>query len=143
MRIGISILVLIALQGPPQPAQAALDQTVAGYCAAWSEPDVAKRRALLAKVWAPGGTYTDPNTHVEGIDALSGAIDAFHKQFPGVRIVVTSQVDYHHGAARFSWRMIESSGNTRIEGMDYAEFAPDGRITKIVGFFGPFRGAGR
>ena len=136
-----TVLALILLAGPQtqQPSQAALDRTVADYGAAWNEPDPARRRVLLEKVWAPGGTYTDPTTHVDGIDGLLAAIEGFQKQFPGVKIAVTSQADVHHGVLRFSWRMTDASGAARIDGIDFAELAPDGRIKRIVGFFGPLK----
>jgi hypothetical protein len=38
---------------------------------------------------------------------------------------------------RFSWRLIQPDG-TAIEGMDFGELDGDGRIKRIVGFFGPF-----
>lgn len=50
-----------------------------------------------------------------------------------------SKVDFHHGVARFSWRMIEASGTTRMEGTDFVEIARDGRISRVVGFFGPLK----
>jgi hypothetical protein len=34
--------------------------------------------------------------------------------------------------------MKDSSGAAMVTGMDYGEFNNDGKITKIVGFFGPF-----
>ena len=133
------LIAFLASQAAPAPSQAALDETVAAYCAVWSDPDPARRRELANRVWAPGATYTDPQVHLDGADALLAYIVDFHKRFPGVKIVVTSQADYHHGALRFSWRMVNGSGGTVVEGMDYGELAPDGRIRKIVGFFGPFK----
>ena len=132
-------LSLLALPHAQQPPQDVLDRTIADYAAAWSEPDPARRRAYLEKVWAPGGTYTDPATHAEGVDALLNAIAAFHKQFPGVKIVATSHADYHHHMLRFSWRMTDGAGATRMEGIDFGELAADGRIKRIVGFFGPLK----
>ena len=116
-----------------------LDQVIADYCAAWGEPDVARRRELLNKSWAPDGTYTDPTVHVAGQQDLIRYISDFQQRFPGVKIVATSQADFHHGVARFTWRMVEGSGTTRVEGIDFVELAPDGRIRRIVGFFGPVK----
>ena len=41
-------------------SQAALDETVKLYCAAWGEPDVARRRKMLESTLTPEATYTDP-----------------------------------------------------------------------------------
>ena len=54
-----------------------------------------------------------------------------------------SQVDAHHGIARFAWRAIEANGNALPEGIDIAFFTPDGsRIERILGFFGPTKPLG-
>jgi hypothetical protein len=110
---------------------------VDAYGAAWGEPDASKRRALLERAWADGATYTDPQSDVSGIDGLIELISGFQQQVNGAKIVATSAVDVHHDKFRFTWAMQAADGATMIEGIDYGELAPDGRIQKIVGFFGP------
>lgn len=44
-------------------ARNAVCGVLAGYLAAWNEPDAAARRAQLERVWAPDGHYTDPGSH--------------------------------------------------------------------------------
>ncbi len=119
-------------------AQAKVDETVAAYGAAWNEPDIAARRELLEKAWAAGGTYTDPTVHLEGREALVQHISGFLKGLPGARIVPTSHADLHHGVLRFSWRILKPDGSTLSDGMDFGELDADGRIKRIVGFFGAF-----
>jgi hypothetical protein len=46
-------------------------------------------------------------------------------------------VDLHHGRLRFAWKLTDASGRTVVEGIDFCELAPDGRLRRIVGFFGP------
>ena len=112
-------------------------QIVEAYGAAWNEPDEAKRRALLEQSWTNDGVYTDPQSHAEGRDALLALIAGFQAQAPGARIAATSHADEHHGKLRFTWKMLGADGSTVIEGIDFGELAPDGRIKRIVGFFGP------
>jgi len=107
------------------------------YGAAWNEEDETKRRALLERAWADDGVYTDPQSHVEGRDALIALITGFQQQAPGAHIIATSAVDEHHSKLRFTWKMEGADGNTVMEGIDFGELAPDGRIKRIVGFFGP------
>jgi hypothetical protein len=113
-------------------------ETVTTYGDAWNEPDADKRRALLEAAWADDGTYRDPTASVDGRDGLLEHIAGFRDALPGARIEMTSGVDEHHGWARFAWAMVGADGATAIEGFDACEFAPDGRLQRIVGFFGPF-----
>jgi hypothetical protein len=112
------------------------EEIVAAYMAAWNETDEAKRRALLDKAWADGGTYTDPQSDVAGRDALSTLIAGMHGQMPGSRIDLASKVDVHHDKLRFNWKFVGGGGAPVIEGVDYGELAADGRLAKIIGFWG-------
>ena len=112
-------------------------QIVATYGASWGEPDAAKRRQLLEQAWADDGVYSDPQSHAEGRDALVELIGGFQAQVAGAKIVATSAVDQHHSTFRFTWAMQATDGSKMMDGIDFGELAPDGRIKRIVGFFGP------
>ncbi|MEO8696790.1 MAG: nuclear transport factor 2 family protein [Acidimicrobiales bacterium] len=113
------------------------DEIVTAYGAAWNEHDDAKRAALLEHSWADSGLYTDPTATAMGRDALIAHIGGFHQTMPGHTIDLASGVDTYGGCFRFAWVM--RKGNEAVlEGMDFGELAPDGRISRIVGFFGPF-----
>ncbi len=114
-----------------------LEATIDRYCEAWTDPDPAKRAALLADVWAPGATYTDPMVHAEGAEALLKHIAGIHQHRPGARIARTSELQVHHDVARFAWQVTLPDGSSLPEGLDLAIFDADGRIKWIVGFFGP------
>jgi hypothetical protein len=115
----------------------ALERLIDAYCAAWSEADGAARARLLADVWAEGATYTDPRAHVTGTHALAAHIGRVLASRPGARVVRTSAVDTHHGLARFAWRVVEADGTMLPDGIDFAEVSAEGKLTRIVGFFGP------
>ena len=114
-----------------------VDEIVQIYGAAWLEPDEDKRRQLLVQAWADDGTYTDPLRHLEGREALNRTIATFQRQRPGERIVLTSGVDHHHDMVRFAWQWYGADSSTIMEGIDFGELASDGRLRRIVGFFGP------
>jgi hypothetical protein len=114
-----------------------LNQLIDDYCAAWSEADAARRAALLARVWSPGASYTDPRAQLVGADQLAAHIAKVLAQRPGARVVRTSAIDLHHGLARFTWRVVQADGSMLPEGIDFAEISPDGKLLRIVGFFGP------
>ena len=115
-----------------------LDALIGDYCAAWSERDAAKRWALLERVWAADGTYTDPTAHVAGRSALDAHIGRMLADGlpPGASIVASTHVDTHHDRFRFGWKGVLPDGTTFLEGIDFGEVDDDGRLLRIVGFFG-------
>jgi hypothetical protein len=106
------------------------------YASAWMETDESARRRALQAAWADDGAYCDPTALVEGREALVQHIGGFHAQLPAHRLVVTSGVDEHHGFLRFAWAIQNSDGTLVLEGIDFGELADDGRLRRIVGFFG-------
>jgi len=114
-----------------------VEEIVAAYAAAWNEPDAVARRRALERAWADGGIYSDPTARVEGRDALLAHIGGFQAQMPGARILLTSGIDAHHGAIRFTWALRAGDGRIVTEGIDFGELADDGRLRRITGFFGP------
>jgi hypothetical protein len=115
-----------------------LAEIVAAYGAAWNETDEEKRRKLLEQSWADDGIYQDPTGRAEGRDALVAHIGGFQQMMPGNVIDNTSGVDTYGEIFRFSWAMRGPDGMVALEGMDFGEVAPDGRLKSISGFFGPF-----
>jgi hypothetical protein len=113
-----------------------LNERVATYGAAWGAEE-SERRRLLEAAWADDGVYADPMGRAEGREALVAHIAGFQAQFPGHEIVMTSGVDEHSGCFRFAWALADADGTTVMEGIDFGEVAPDGRISRITGFFGP------
>lgn len=107
------------------------------YCSAWSKEDPLQRRALLLPIWSDDATYTDPIVHAAGAEELLAYITSIHAKYPGVRILRTSDVDVHHGIARFAWRFATPDGASFPDGLDIAFLDPgQKRITRIIGFFG-------
>ena len=118
------------------------DEVVLAYIEAWNTPDEQARRDLLDRCWADEGTYTDPISEVRGKEALVAHIGRFLSERPsrrstGHRIPIGSGVDHHHGMIRFTWVMLDPKGVSVFQGLDVGEFAADGRLRRIIGFFGP------
>jgi hypothetical protein len=108
------------------------------YCDVWNEPDPTLRAALLAVVWAPGATYTDPSVHAASADELLAHIANVRARRPGASVLRSSAVDAHHGLARFTWHVVQADGVALLDGLDIAFLTADGlRIERIIGFFGP------
>lgn len=117
--------------------QTVAEAAVTAYCDAWNEPDAARRRKILEPVWARGATYTDPTVDLTGIDELVAHIERVFDKYPGSRIVRTSAVDVHHGMLRFTWHKELADGRALPEGIDIGEISGDGKLRRILGFFGP------
>jgi len=143
LRVALTAIALSSITVSPKRAaaqqvavQLSPDSIVAAYCAAWSSADRATRNSLLARVWAADGVYSDPApTLASGRDALSNSIASFQRGHPGARFKRSSP-QVHHGMMRFSWLLLGPGGAVRSPGMDFGELAADGRIRRIVGFFG-------
>jgi hypothetical protein len=120
-----------------EDSQTLFEESVLAYVAAWSEVDEGKRRMLLETGWAENGIYIDPTGEVSGREALVQHIGRLLQQFPGDRILLTSGIDEHHGQIRFTWVRIRPDGNRIREGIDIGEMGIDGRLIRMIGFFGP------
>ncbi len=92
---------------------------------------------MLERGFTSDGTYTDPLSHVESRDDLSRLIGGFLQKFSGAKIIPISHSDLHHGMIRFAWRFVNGEGKTVNEGTDFWMLSEEGKLRKIVGFFGP------
>jgi hypothetical protein len=110
--------------------------TIETYLAMWNEPDPARRADYIEQAWAEDGSYVDPLLEAEGHSALSEMVASVHAQYPGHRFHRTSGVDIHHDQVRFGWELAAPDGRTTVAGIDVGAVSPDGRLQRIVGFFG-------
>lgn len=114
--------------------------TVDGYLSAYNEPDRARREALIGQVWADDGRLIDPPLAGEGHSGISDMADAMHAHYAGHRFRRVSGIDIHHDQLRFAWELIGPDGQAKLSGLDVGELAEDGRLRRIVGFFGDLPG---
>lgn len=144
-KLAVSLLAVVALANAAMAAPAAApadlrvtpEAAITGYCAAWNTTDRSTRDRLLARVWAADGVYMDPEpTLAAGRAALSDAIADFQHHYPGNRFRCSApQMD--HRSMRVSWIRLGPDGKSLGQGMDFYDLGSDGRISRIVGFFGP------
>jgi hypothetical protein len=117
-------------------AMADIQDIVDAYGDAWNEPDRDKRRKLLEQAWADDGALVDSEKSIVGRDALVDLIDDFQKDKPWARMEFTSEPEEHHGSLCITWALVRKDGTRVEEGVDFGELAEDGRLRKIVTFFG-------
>ncbi|HEU4658417.1 MAG TPA: nuclear transport factor 2 family protein [Capillimicrobium sp.] len=113
-----------------------LTAVVDGYLEAYGETDPARRDALIAQVWCEDGRLVDPPLTGEGHGGISDMAAAMQQQFAGHRFRRVSGIDEHHGHARYAWELVSPDGAVAAAGVDVAELADDGRLRRVVGFFG-------
>jgi hypothetical protein len=112
-----------------------VNETVAGYIAAWNETDAGRRRDIIARTWSDDGSYLDSHRDSTGHAAIDAMIGAVQEKFPGYRFRLSSGIEAHHDRVRFSW----SAGGTEqaplyFGGTDFAVLSPDGRLHAVTGF---------
>ena len=103
---------------------------------AWNVTDDVERRCLLEQCWADDGTFTAPDMQSTGRDELAAFMRQVTPQWAGGRARV-SGVDEHHGWLRYIWKIIRPDGSLLGEGLHLAERAPDGRLQRMIAFYGP------
>jgi len=118
-----------------------IDATIDSWLDGYAEPDAARRKELIGRVWAPDGRLVDPPIEGTGHDGIGDVAAALQSQFPGHTFQRTSGIDAHHGFARYEWTMLAPDGTTVLTGLDIAEVADDGTLQRVVGFFGPLAAA--
>jgi hypothetical protein len=115
---------------------AATEQLIDTYFDMWRATDAAERAELVARVFADEGRHVDPHADALGHDRLGAMLAGVHAAYPGFAIDRTSGIDQHGAQLRFSWQLTAADGNPVVAGIDVVELAPDGRIARVVGFWG-------
>ena len=104
--------------------------------AAWNERDPALVRSHLERALAPDIEFIDPSVETHGIDEFEANVHDVHARVPGAEYSRTSGVDGHHRIYRYSWQ-ISRDGEVILPGFDVAEVDEDGKVARVLGFFGP------
>lgn len=113
-----------------------LTTTVDTHLAGYAEPDQAKRLELLGSVWAPDGELIDPPFEGTGPTAIADLVDVVLQHYPAHHFERTTAVDAHHDYARYGWALVASDGTVSVQGYDVVQVGGDGKLARIVGFFG-------
>jgi len=110
--------------------------TVRRYDDVWTESHPAARLAALAEIWAEDGLYVDPEVPdgVRGRAALSDFVGTSHEELPGLTIKATSELSVLGDRGWYSWEATTAGGDA-FDGIDFVEFAADGRIERLTNFY--------
>lgn len=109
---------------------------VDGWLAAYADPDAARRLAVIRDSWSREGRLVEPPLEARGHQGISDLAATLQSQFPGHRFERSTAIDAHHQFLRYGWKLLDGNGAAVLEGMDAMELDVDGRIARVVGFFG-------
>jgi hypothetical protein len=107
------------------------------YLDAFAEREPARRLDLLAKALAPDAEIWGPKRIFAGYVEISEKIEGFHKNWPDCRLVMASGTICFSNAGHFAMAIVGSDGSVLASGHSVAELAQDGRIRRILAFWGP------
>jgi hypothetical protein len=96
-------------------------EAVHAYGAVWSERDPERRSRLLSACWTR-----------EVLDE----IERFHREQPETTAVRTSDIDQHGRWIRFTVAVLGPHGAVLNEGWDVIELRADGKIARVITFWG-------
>ena len=107
-----------------------------GYFAMWRATDPAERATLVGRTFTPEGRHVDPMADARGYAELGEMVANIHAHYPGFTIERTSGIDQHGDQVRFAWKVDLADGTPLVAGIDVAELAADGRLSRVAGFWG-------
>ena len=109
---------------------------VDGWFAAWSEPDTAKREALLDRLIAETMQFRDRFSMIDGLSDLRPHLAAVHKFMPGLRLEREGDVRHCQGTVLADWVARGADGSERGRGTNVFAIGHHGRIESVTGFWG-------
>lgn len=118
-----------------------VDGIIETYDQAWNSSELAERQRLLEAALTDNCEMLEPRGRVAGRQAILERISGFSDRFPGARVDITTNVDEHNGFARYGWRIVDRDGTVLLDGIDVVQRGADGRLCKVVMFFGTLESA--
>jgi uncharacterized protein YndB with AHSA1/START domain len=111
--------------------------SIADYMALWNEPDATKRAELAARATAATILFSDAfGVCVGQPDFLSHVADT-RNHMQNLTIRAVGPAAQSHGCFLQRWETTDPTGKPVASGTDFFELAPDGRITRVTGFWDP------
>ena len=106
------------------------------WFAAWNEGDDAQRRESLVACAAPDVAFCDEYGVLAGREDVGAQIAATRIYMPGLILRRSGEPALSHGHALVRWEAVDAAGVQRGSGANVFTFGPDGKIQRVVGFWG-------
>jgi SnoaL-like domain len=104
------------------------------YLEAWNERDAAKRRVLIAALWADDAAFRDPIMAGDGHAGIEAVIEGVQTRYPEFRFRQIGAADGFGDYVRLSWGLGPDGADAPIKGTDFGLVA-GGRLKDVTGFF--------
>ncbi|HEY3665484.1 MAG TPA: hypothetical protein VGL19_05765 [Polyangiaceae bacterium] len=114
----------------------AVEVAVDTYIRMWSEPDPARRAAMLEACFAQEGRMVTRSREIRGRAAFAELMASFLADTQLLRIRVSSAVDAEGTTFRFR-SVVERRDGTILESFDAGQIDAEGRILLLLTFAGP------
>jgi hypothetical protein len=118
-----------------------VDPVIEKYDQAWNASELNERRGLLDAALTDDCEMLEPRGRFVGREAILERITGFAERFPGATVEITTNIDEHNGFARYGWKITDRGGGPLLEGIDVVERAGDGRLGRVIMFFGDLKPA--
>jgi hypothetical protein len=102
----------------------------------WNEKNSELVLDRLAAVLSADIIFIDPTITTRGLIEFEANVRGFRAKYPHAVISRTSGVDAHSNMHRYTWQ-ISVRGKAVLTGLDVSEKNAEGKICKVLGFFGP------
>jgi hypothetical protein len=102
----------------------------------FSEPNVQKRHANIARLWAEDGVFIDHNARYEGHSGIALAADGLAKTFPKFVFTERGDIMAFHGVGKLGWGFGPAGAEAVVTGIDVLVIKGD-RIGALYTFLDP------
>jgi hypothetical protein len=99
----------------------------------FGERDAAKRRSVIAALWAENGVFVDPFGRYVGQAALNDAVSQLHAKFPGFIFAPIGAPQAFYEVGRLAWGHGPVGEPPKVTGLDVVTVR-DGRIAALYAF---------
>lgn len=106
------------------------------YMAAFVESNSERRLAFLTEALVPDAEIWGPSRIFAGYDQISEKIVGFQRNWPGCSLVLAGGLITFKNTCHFPKAIVGADGQVRAAGHSVAELAEDGRIERVLAFWG-------
>jgi hypothetical protein len=118
-----------------------LDGFITRYVSMWHEPDPARRKELVAGLWAEDAENYTHKFVARGIEEIIARVTRAHEEWVASKGYVfqpAGNTDSHHNLVKFFWQMVPKAGGPiAARGLDVFVLREDGRIRALYQFSEP------